>query len=432
MLNPVRLRARCGLGNPWFSRLARRRSADRHGTAVARLVPVAETSPLLGPLAAAGVRDGLQPVGADPSRERLETLGRLAAGIAHDFNNIMTAIMGYSELLLDADLGPKLRDHVREIVDAADKASALNRQLMAFSRRQAGEPRVVDFRLVVSGVERLLRRLIGEAVRIVVDLPPDLGRVKADPAQLEQVVMNLAVNARDAMPRGGVLTLRLADAGTQVLLEVRDTGDGMDRATCDRIFEPFFSTKPEGRGTGLGLATVDAIVRRSGGRVEVESQPGEGTTFRVWLPRVDEPLDAGERVIEAAPPRGHETVLIVEDEIRVRSLMRETLEGCGYRVLDAARPAAALELGIYYASPIHLLVADLVLPEMSGSELWATLSMRRPGLKVLFVSGYPDEPGLEAIGSGAALLEKPFTRAAVARRVREALDGPGFGRAVAS
>ena len=370
--------------------------------------------------------------------QRMEALGRLAAGIAHDFNNIVAAIMGYGELALAMTGAGSLRAHLQEIFAAAKKAAALNRQLMGFSRRPVLRPRVLDLRIVVTGVKRMLRRLIGEGISLVTDLPPELGRVRCDPGQIEQVAVNLAVNARDAMSGGGTLTFRLDDvqrteaevwshegasAGPYVLLEVSDTGEGMDRETLSQAFEPFFTTKAPGRGTGLGLATVYEIVRQSGGHIEVESARGQGTTLRIYLPRVEDEPDLDGPPASVHVPRGTETILVVEDEAAVRGVLRQGLEACGYTVLEAGQPEDAVRLAAEHHSDVSLLISDVVMPRMTGPELWSCLASRWRGLKVVFVSGYPDEVTADLLMGGAPVLQKPFVRADLARTVREALDG---------
>ena len=369
--------------------------------------------------------------------QKLEAIGRLAGGVAHDFNNVLTAILGSSELLLlDTPRGATNREEIEIIRDAATRAQDLIRQLLAFSARQVLEPAVIDLNALVKNLGRMLRRLIGEDLTLATELAPDLGAVRVDPGQVEQVLVNLAVNARDAMPDGGRLTVRTANvdaaesgelaSGRYVLVEVSDTGTGMDAATLARAFEPFFTTKERGKGTGLGLASAYGIVRQSGGQITVSSTPGAGTTFRIHLPRVDAPVDAVRAVPPVtAPPAGTETVLVAEDEQIVRTLIRKVLEQAGYTVLLAGGGAEALRLAEHHAGPIHLLVTDVVMPEMSGRELARLLVERWPATKVLYMSGYADD-AVERHGvldPGTAFMQKPFTPSALARRVRDVLGG---------
>ena len=372
--------------------------------------------------------------------QRLEAVGRRAGGVAHDFNDLLSVILAYAGFVSDElrESDPILRD-VEEIQAAAERAAALTRQLLAFSRRQVLEPEVLGLNLVVGELEGMLRRLLGEDIDISVRLAPELGGVRADPGQLEHVLMNLAVNARDAMLRGGTLTLETAtveldevsarergeiEPGRYVMLSVSDTGGGMDAATRERIFEPFFTTKEPGKGTGLGLATVHGIVRQSGGSVRVLSEPGRGTTFEVCLPRVDEPVVVPLSRSSSVPATGGETVLLVEDEDAVRRLTVRILGGAGYRVLAAANGGEALLLCERHGAEVDLLLTDVVMPLMSGPELRDRLASLAPGLRTLFMSGYTDDAiGRHgALEPGARLLAKPFTAAELTRRVREALD----------
>src|SRR5438874_2635176 len=358
--------------------------------------------------------------------QKMEAVGRLAGGIAHDFNNLLTVITSYGGLLLE-DLAPddSRRDDVEQIRKAAEGAAALTRQLLAFSRQQVLEPKVLDLRAIIAGTEKLLRRLIGADVQLATSLASDLGAVKADPGQLEQIIINLAVNARDAMPGGGRLTIEATDMeevegrpGRWVILAVSDTGIGMDEQTKARIFEPFFTTKESGKGTGLGLATVYGIVKQAGGFIWVDSEPGRGTSFEVYLPRVDEPVaPAITRPAPAEPGRGTETVLLVEDAPAVRLVTRQVLERYGYTVLEAPTGDMALRLAAKHHGPIHLLLTDVVMPGLSGRQLAGQLSQLRSEMKVLYVSGYTD-----TVESGVAYLQKPFAPEALARRVRDVLD----------
>src|SRR5437773_1937293 len=339
--------------------------------------------------------------------QKMEAVGRLAGGIAHDFNNILTAITGYADLLLE-DLGatdPRRQD-ADEIHKAADRAAGLTRQLLAFSRQQVLQPTVLEVNKLVSDLEKMLRRLLGEDVELSTRLAPTTGRVKADPGQLEQAIMNLAVNARDAMPNGGKLTLETANvdldepyaadhyparAGPFVMLAVSDTGIGMSDETQAHMFEPFFTTKEKGKGTGLGLATVYGIIKQSGGFIWVYSEVGHGTTFKLYLPRVQE---LAERASQPAQPparaaRGTETVLVVEDETPVRSVARQVLERHGYTVLEAPSAEAALDVATRYSGTIDLLLTDVVMPGLNGRELASRLADLRPDARVIFMSGYP-------------------------------------------
>jgi PAS domain S-box-containing protein len=372
--------------------------------------------------------------------QKLEAIGQLAGGVAHDFNNLLTVITGRSHLALaQLPADHALRRHIELIQTTAERAAALTRQLLAFSRKQVLEPKVLDLNAVVTGLAPMLRRLIGEDLEFAAVPAPELGAVKADPSQLEQVILNLAVNARDAMPQGGKLTIETgnmelddaytrrhlgASAGHFVMLAVTDTGHGMDAAVKARIFEPFFTTKEPGKGTGLGLATVFGIVKQSGGSIEVYSEPGQGTTFKVYLPRVDEAVD--ETAPAAAPTlaRGSETILLVEDDDEVRALARETLDENGYVVIPAADPAEALRLVSSHAGPIHLLVTDVVLPQLSGRGLAERLTPEHRDLRVLYMSGYTDDAIVRhgVLEEGAAFLQKPFTPHTLLLKVREVLD----------
>ncbi len=389
-------------------------------------------------LAEAAVRRERLQLQQDLARaQKLEAIGRLAGGVAHDFNNVLTAILGSAELLmLDTPPGEHAREEVEIIRDAAIRAQDLIRQLLAFSARQVLQPVVLDLNDLITDLGRMLRRLIGEDLTLDTDLAPDLCAVRADPGQVEQVLVNLAVNARDAMPDGGRLAIRTANvdatdggdvpAGPYVLIEVTDTGTGMDAPTLARVFEPFFTTKERGKGTGLGLASVYGIVRQSGGHIAVTSTPGVGTSFRIHLPRVDAPVDAAPapRVV-SVPAAGTETVLVAEDEQMVRVLIRKVLEQAGYTVLLASGGAEALQLAARHAGPIQMLVTDVVMPGMNGRELARRLLELRPDTKVLFLSGYADD-AVERHGvldPGTAFMQKPFSPGALASRVREVLGG---------
>ena len=375
--------------------------------------------------------------------QKMEAVGRLAGGVAHDFNNLLTVIMGRSEFLrqqLPAN-DPLLR-HVDVITQGAQRAAKLTGQLLAFSRRQVLQPKVLDLNGVIGGMAEMLRRLIGENIVLVTLPAPGLGRVMADPSQVEQILMNLAVNAHDAMPSGGRLTLETSNVvndetyvrqhmgarpGAYVMLAVTDTGTGMSAETQARLFEPFFTTKGPGKGTGLGLATVYGIVKQSGGNIWVYSEPGHGTCFKVYLPRVDEATDAAESPDAAgASPRGHETILLVEDEPDLRELALEILAMHGYVVLEAAEAGEALRLGEGHTGRIDLLLTDVIMPGMSGRELAVQLTARRPGLRVLYMSGYTADAMAKhgVLEPEIMFLQKPYSPAALAHKVREVLDLP--------
>jgi nitrogen-specific signal transduction histidine kinase/ActR/RegA family two-component response regulator len=374
--------------------------------------------------------------------QKMEGVGQLAGGIAHDFNNLLTVINSYSAMVLDElDFSnPFARKGLEQIKEAGYRAASLTRQLLMFSRQQVLEPKVLDLNEVVSNTAKLLRRLIGEDITQVLCLHPALGRVKIDPGQLEQVIMNLAVNARDAMSGGGQLTIEtnnveldqayarthaLVEPGPYVMLAVSDTGCGMDAVTQARIFEPFFTTKGVGKGTGLGLATVDGIVRQSGGNLWVSSEVGTGTTFRIYLPRVEQTSELPESgAAQAELLRGSETVLLVEDEDMVRALAQAILERCGYHVLTAGNGQAALRFAQESQGPIHLLLTDTIMPVMNGPELAKQLRSIRPETKVLFMSGYTDKviAYTAALEPGTAFLQKPFTPQTLTQKVHEVLN----------
>ena len=373
--------------------------------------------------------------------QKMEVVGQLAGGIAHDFNNLITIISGYSDLALR-----KLKDDpatgrlVEEIQKAGDRAAALTRQLLAFSRQQVLAPRIVDLNALLHELDRMLGRLIGEDIRLTTIPAPDLHPVRADPSQIEQILLNLAVNARDAMPEGGQLTVETANvaldeayarrtpearAGEFVLLSVTDTGCGMDAATLAQVFEPFFTTKAPGKGTGLGLATVFGIVKQSSGHITAYSEVGQGTTFRIYLPAVQ--AEKPEVILAAPrePVAGHgETILLVEDEAALRALTRQALEEHGYLVLEARHGREALEMARTHGGPIHLLVTDVVMPELGGRPLAEQLPLLHHGLRVLFMSGYTTDTVVRhgVLEAGIAFLQKPFTVEALTRKVREALD----------
>jgi len=374
--------------------------------------------------------------------QKMEAVGQLAGGVAHDFNNMLTIIAGHSDLLVETmSLGEDQRQSMEQIRLAAKRAANLTTKLLAFSRRQMLRPKVLDLNAVVASMEQMLRPLLGANIDMVTLLDPLLAHVKADPSQIEQVIINLAMNAQDAMPQGGRLTLEThnveldkaqaqqqfeAQVGQHVMLRVSDTGTGMDANTRARIFEPFFTTKPKDKGTGLGLSTVYGIVKQSGGFINVESVPGQGATFKVYLPRVEAPLDTDQS--ETPPtsiPHGSETVLIAEDEPGVLTLVCETLRTHGYTVLEARNGKEALAISQRYQGPIHLLLTDVVMPQMNGREVSERLLVTRPDVKVLYMSGYTDDAVLRhgVVANGVDFLPKPFTAGAVASTVRKMLDG---------
>ncbi|MFC1662282.1 ATP-binding protein [Gemmatimonadota bacterium] len=375
--------------------------------------------------------------------QKMESMGRLAGGIAHDFNNLLTTITGNADLLLmDMDPDDPARDDVEEIHGATSRAAALTQQLLAFSRKQVTQPRVLNLNSTLSGIENMLQRLIGEDVRLSTELDEDLESVRADPGQIEQVIVNLAANSRDAMPRGGVLAIRTRNhlieahggesgleelpAGRYVMVSVSDTGDGMDEETRKRIFEPFFTRKGAGKGTGLGLATAYGIIRQASGLIRVYSEVGMGTTFKIFLPSVDEAPDPeGDERQDLAPARGKETVLVAEDQEGVRIMTQKVLERCGYRVLVAEGPEEALMLAGEFPEPIHLLLTDVVMPGMSGPELVKRMNPRRPETAVVYMSGYTDDQLQHhgVLDEDVILIEKPFSAQRLTVTVRSALDG---------
>lgn len=372
---------------------------------------------------------------------KMEAVGRLAGGIAHDFNNLLTIITGYTELALSRPtVPPEIRSDIERIENAAGRAAGLVRQLLAFSRRQVMQPKTIDLNAIVLNLDKLLRRLMDDNVEMVTQVPENVGKVKADPAQIEQVIMNLVVNARDAMPNGGRLVVETSNAdldasyaenhvsmkpGRYVMLAVSDTGVGMDRRTIAHIFEPFYTTKESGRGTGLGLSTVYGIVKQSGGHIWVYSEPGKGSTFKVYLPRVDGPIEEpGGAQPRALSQRGAETILLVEDEEEVRDLIHTVLAEHGYDVIPARDPQHAEQLAVSYAGEIHLLLTDVVMPGTSGRELASRISPHRPGIRVLFMSGYTENVITSGgvLEKGLAFLQKPFSPAVLVEKVREVLN----------
>ncbi len=373
--------------------------------------------------------------------QKMEAVGRLAGGIAHDFNNLLTVIMGYSQVL-STELGPQhpLRSKIEETQKAGERAATLIRQLLTFSRKQSLDPKVLSINQTVANLESLLRRLIGEDIRLITKLDPTNGRLRADQAQLEQVLVNLVVNSRDAMPKGGILTVETDQVeltrsplyhleplppGSYVKLSVSDTGCGMDRQTQSHIFEPFFTTKEEGKGTGLGLSTVFGIVTQCGGGMDVASRVGHGTKFDLYFPSIDSdvlsPMPAQN---QGQPKRGTETILVVEDDPSVRTLVRDELRKLGYRVVEAKNGVEACLLATQQAGSIDLLLTDVVMPGMGGRELAQHLSVIKPDLRILYISGYTDDVGImggqdEDLSS---FLQKPFTPEVLAHAVRELLD----------
>ena len=375
--------------------------------------------------------------------QKMESIGTLAGGIAHDFNNILTTIIGNASLaLMDVGKDGPLREKIEEIKIAGERAASLTRQLLAFSRKQIIHPKVIDLNELLTGIEKMLGRLIGEDVELLTILDPALWQVEADPGQIEQMIMNLAINAKDAMPRGGKLTVETANVdldgsyfrkhgikeeqpGTYVMLAVSDTGIGMDKKTQEHIFEPFFTTKEVGKGTGLGLSTVYGIVKQNNGFIWVYSEPGQGSTFKIYLPEVKGDAEAEEKErISVENLGGSETVLIVEDDDSLRKLARTVLKQRGYKVLEAENGEDALRVSEAHDGPIDLLITDLVMPKMGGKEVAERLQPLYPQMKVIYMSGYPDNAIVhhDVLAPGLNFFEKPFTPEGLARKVREALD----------
>jgi signal transduction histidine kinase/ActR/RegA family two-component response regulator len=372
--------------------------------------------------------------------QKMEALGMLAGGIAHDFNNLLTIISGYSQMLMASSHMSTERDRtaIEQVLKASQRAADLTGQLLAFSRRQNIQPKILEVNQVVDQTATMLLRLIGEDIDLRIQKAPDAGRIHADAGQIEQMLINLAINSRDAMPQGGSLLVRTANAelgpdyigqhlgvrpGSYVIFEVSDTGAGMDTATRKRIFEPFFTTKPQGKGTGLGLSTVYGIVRQCGGSIDLYTEPGHGTTFRVYLPRVTNEASE-EPVEEPEPTGGHETILLVEDEEGVRRMVRAALERRGYRVLVAASGPEAIAASRAHGGPIDIVVTDMIMPQMNGRELARRLLEERPGMAVLYMSGYAGN-NLQASGAlddDMVFLQKPFAPGALTARVRALLD----------
>jgi signal transduction histidine kinase len=378
--------------------------------------------------------------------QRMEAVGRLAGGVAHDFNNLLTAIMGYTSLMLsEPNIDEAMRADLQQVEKAADRAATLTRQLLAFGRKQILQPKVLDLNEVITDLAKMIRRLIGEDIELVTTLEPALGAVKVDPGQIEQVIMNLVVNARDAMPEGGKLIIKTANieldqmqthrhvevqSGAYVMLVVSDTGVGMDRETLNCLFEPFFATKGRGEGTGLGLSTVYGIVRQHGGAIWPYSEPGQGTTFKICLPRSDAIVDSDEVIVVSVEQlQGTETILLAEDEDEVRDLTRTVLQKRGYTVLDACNGNEALAICKHHRGPVHLLLTDVVMPGMGGCELAQKLATARPETKVLYMSGHADDAMIRhgLLSSDIFFLPKPFTPNILAHKVREVLEGQRNG-----
>jgi two-component system, cell cycle sensor histidine kinase and response regulator CckA len=372
--------------------------------------------------------------------QKMEAVGRLAGGVAHDFNNVLSVILSYSEIVLsDLTQGDPRRGDVEEIQKAAKRAAGLTKQLLMFSRQQVLERRVIDLNDLLVGMDKMLRTVLGADVDLVSVCAPELGRIRVDPSSIEQVILNLVVNARDAMPTGGKLTLETGNVvldeayaldhigvkpGPHVMLAVTDTGCGMGKATLARIFEPFFTTKPTGKGTGLGLSTVFGIAQQSGGSVWVYSEPGKGSTFKVYFPRVSDSLDARRTVKPPITRRGTETILLVEDDDQVRIVSRGILGLSGYRVLEARNARDAILRSERHQGKIHLLLTDVVMPHMSGPELASRLMAARPDMKVLCMSGYTDDSIVRhgVLEAQVAFLQKPITPESLTTKIREVLD----------
>jgi len=421
-------------GGVWMGRLTNRRKDGTLYEAEGSISPICEPSGRISGYVAAmrDVTERLRMEADLQQAQKMEGIGRLAGGVAHDFNNLLTVISGYSGLLEgrlpEEDAG---RGYVGEIAKAAERAASLTRQLLTFSRKQLVHPKPLDLNALVGDMHRILQRLVGEDIEVSITAAPSLGLVKADHDQMTQILLNLTANARDAMPDGGRLSIATANAeagdspleGPAVLLAVTDTGVGINEEALEHIFEPFFTTKERGRGTGLGLATVYGIVQQSGGAIEVSSDQGAGTTFQIYLPRIDTVLPAPQTAAVAAPVRGSETILVVEDHDDVRQMIIASLESCGFRVLHAPHGRAALELSANYDGMIDLLITDVIMPGMTGKEMADQLMPLRPGMKVLYISGYSGDVIAHrgVLDADVAYLAKPFTPASLTTKVREVL-----------
>ena len=372
--------------------------------------------------------------------QKLEAIGKLAGGVAHDFNNLLTVIQGYSELILaKINASDPIAAQIRQINEASERAESLTKQLLAFSRKQILQPRVIDLNRLILGMKDMLQRLIGADIKFDINLSNDLGKIKADPGQFEQVIMNLAVNSRDAMAQGGILKIESinttldnnfnqnfpeAEIGSYIQLKISDTGFGMDKETQAHIFEPFYTTKDKGKGTGLGLATVYGIIKQSGGYIYVDSELNNGTTFNIYFPRVDEPLDSEDKPkLHDIQLTGTETILVVEDQDEVRHLIRETLKLYGYEILDAPHGGSALLICEQYPGNIDLIISDIVMPQMNGQELVERLLPLQPQMKVMFISGYSEDvfTNRSTFDPGKVFIQKPFTPMELLRKVRETL-----------
>jgi signal transduction histidine kinase/CheY-like chemotaxis protein len=397
-----------------------------------------------GRLISSGIRDTTERLALEErlrQSQKMEAVGRLAGGVAHDFNNLLTIILGYSQILADGlPPGTRLADNTAQIKSAGERAAGITRQLLAFSRKQVLSPQVINLNDIVLNLDSLLRRLIGEDIEVMTVPANDIGMVKADPGQIEQVIMNLALNSRDAMPQGGKLTLETSNAtldetyarehqpvesGQYVMLAVSDTGHGMATETMGRIFEPFYTTKEVGKGTGLGLSMVYGIVKQSGGYIWVYSEPNQGTTFKIYLPRLDQPAE--QTSAERKPitvSRGTETILLVEDDPQLRELSSSVLGHCGYRVLKAATPEEGIAICESNHQEIRLLVTDVVMPRMNGRQLAERIQKLCPKIRVLYISGYTDNAIVHygVLDPGLWFLAKPFTLSALVAKVREVLD----------
>lgn len=434
-------------GGVWTGRLTNRRKDGTLYEEDGTISPIYDTAgQLTGFVSAAhDVTERLRMESDLRQAQKMESIGRLAGAIAHDFNNLLTVISGYSLLLKDElEESDHRQQYVQEIGKSAERAASLTRQLLTFSRKQIIIPKPVDLNTLTADMRGMLQRLVGEDVQVVTLPAPSLGLVRVDPDQMSQILLNLAANARDAMPKGGQLTIRTANVdddrsgtastskplqGPAVLLSVSDTGAGMDEETRQQIFEPFFTTKERGRGTGLGLSTVYGIVQQSEGCIDVQTELGAGTTFRIYLPRIDGQIAQVEGTANSVlSVSGSETVLVVEDQDDVRRLIAGVLESHGFRVLEAPNGRAALLQSQHYAGPIELLLTDVIMPDMTGKEVADQLMPQRPGMKVLYTSGYSGEliAHRGVLDAGVAYLPKPFTPSALAAKVREVL-GPGAG-----